>query len=177
MAIAALAFLAVMALSGRMRESQQYVKYEPAGLMREPPEDIDRIELVASPRRRVFTRTAGSWTLAPAPGDMSMAPHPTSSDLSAHLEMSLRFMHATAPVRIMMRSEYADEPLRDYGLDPPGYSVTLHQGPRTVMSARFGAPTPQTVLQYVQVDGRDELYLLPVFVGREWELVAAGTPP
>jgi hypothetical protein len=30
----------------------------------------------------------------------------------------------------------------------------------------------------VRVDGRDELYLLPVFVGREWELVIeAGMPP
>ena len=46
-----------------------------------------------------------------------------------------------------------------------------------VLAASFGARNPQNVLQYVRVAGRDELYLLPVFVGREWELVAEGVKP
>jgi hypothetical protein len=29
-------------------------------------------------------------------------------------------------------------------------------------------------MQYVQVEGRDELYLLPRFVGREWEQLIDG---
>jgi len=168
-ALAALAFLAAMALSGRTRESRQYIKFEPAGLMRETPEDIDRIELTIPSRRLVFVRVGGRWTMPPAAS--------ASPELGAHLDMSLRFMHVTAPVRVMTPAEYAGEPLRDYGLDPPSYAVSLHRGNGTVLSARFGAPTPQAVLQYVQVEGRDELYLLPVFVGREWERVAQGTPP
>jgi hypothetical protein len=32
------------------------------------------------------------------------------------------------------------------------------------------------VLQYVQVEGSDALYLLPIFVGQEWERVARGVP-
>ena len=30
--------------------------------------------------------------------------------------------------------------------------------------------------QYVRVGGRDEVYLLPRFVGREWESVAISSP-
>lgn len=167
-ALGALAFLVAMVLSGRMRESQQYVKFEPAGLMRHIPEEIDRVELVAPPRRLVFRRAGGHWTTSTAQA---------STDLVAHLEMSLRFMHVTAPVRVMAPAEYAGERLGEFGLDPPRYTVSLHRGKDLAISARFGAPNPQMVLQYVQVEGRDELYLLPVFVGREWELVAEGTPP
>jgi hypothetical protein len=159
-----------MALSGRMRESQQYVKFEPAGLMRETPETIDRVELVAAARRLVFLRAGGRWK-TPAAAQVPAA-------LVPHLEMSLRFMHVAAPVRVMAREEYAGEPLREFGLEPPRYEVSLYRGTDTVLSTRFGARNPQGILQYVRVDGRDELYLLPVFVGREWELVIeAGAPP
>ena len=169
-ALGALAFLGAMVLSGRMRESQHYVKFEPAGLMHEAPETIDRVELVAAARRLVFLRAEGRWrtpTVAQVP-----------AALVPHLEMSIRFMHTAAPVRVMAREEYAGEPLREFGLEPPRYEVSLYRGKDTVLSTRFGARNPQDILQYVRVDGRDELYLLPVFVGREWELVIeAGMPP
>ena len=42
-----------------------------------------------------------------------------------------------------------------------------------VLTAGFGATNPQGLFQYVRVEGRDALYLLPVFVGREWERVLA----
>jgi hypothetical protein len=169
-ALGALAFLVAMAFSGRMRESQQYVKFEPAGLLRETPETIDRVELVAAARRLVFLRAGDRWKT------------PTAAQVPAalvpHLEMSLRFMHVAAPVRVMARKEYAGEPLREFGLEPPSYTVSLYRGADTVLSTRFGARNPQEILQYVRVDGHDELYLLPVFVGREWELVIeAGAPP
>ena len=165
----ALAFLVAMAFSGHVRESPQYVKFEPAGLMRETPDAIDRVELVAPAGRLVFLRAGGRWR-TPSAG-------PVSEALVPHLEMSLRFMHAAAPVRVMAREEYVGEPLREFGLEPPRYAVSLHRGPDTVLRTRFGARNPQDVLQYVRVEGRDELFLLPAFVGREWELVIeAGTP-
>lgn len=177
-ALGALGFLAAMALWGQAPEDRQRVAFEPAGLMRETPEEIDRIELLVPPRRLVFLRTGGRWTTASPPGNEPRAgATPSTTPSGAHLDMSLRFMHATAPVRVMARADYAGEPLRDFGLDPPAFTVSLHRGARTAITARFGGPTPQAVLQYVQVEGRDELYLLPVFVGREWELVSRGAPP
>jgi hypothetical protein len=58
-----------MALWGQAPEDRQRVAFEPAGLMRETPEEIDRIELLVPPRRLVFLRTGGRWTTASPPGN------------------------------------------------------------------------------------------------------------
>jgi hypothetical protein len=169
-AVAALAigFLLVMLLSGRMRESEQYVRFEPAGLARNSAEEIDEIELVVGEYRLGFRRgPGGSWLTR----DGAEVP----AAARGHLDMSLRFMHATEPVRVMSADEYRGEALREFGLDPPRYAVSLRRRAEAVLTARFGSSNPQAVLQYVQVEGRDDLYLLPVFVGREWERVAEET--
>jgi len=77
----------------------------------------------------------------------------------------------------MSRDEYQAGAIAEYGLDPPRYVISLQRGDTTVLAASFGARNPQNVLQYVRVAGRDELYLLPVFVGHEWEQVAQGVRP
>jgi len=164
----AVGFLVVMAASGRMRPMQNLVKFEAAGLMRETPNHIDRVELTAEGRRLIFTRREpGRWAVAPSARELA-------AGAVSHLEMSLKFMHVTAPVRVMSREEYQGEALGEYGLDPPRYTVSLHRGGQTVLATSFGGKNPQRVFQYVRVKGLDELYLLPVFVGREWELVAEG---
>lgn len=161
----AMGFLVAMVISGRTRPTPNLVKFEAAGLMQETPDLIDEVDLTAAGRRLVFTRQpTGRWAVA------------LSSEMPAgvlsHLEMSLKFMHVTAPVRVMTRDEYLQEALREYSLDPPRYTVSLHRGGQMMLAASFGGKNPEGILQYVRVTGRDELYLLPVFVGREWELVA-----
>src|SRR5439155_725704 len=49
------------------------------------------------------------------------------------------------------------------------------EGERVVLATAFGSTNPQRVAQYVRVEGRPDLYLMPRFVGREWELVADAT--
>src|SRR4029434_10793142 len=49
--MAALAFLLVMIVSGRTRPMQSLVAFEAAGLMREAPDQIDRVDLEASGHR------------------------------------------------------------------------------------------------------------------------------
>ena len=44
-AAAAIGFLVVMALSGRARESGQFVRFAPAGVLTSAPVEIDRVEL------------------------------------------------------------------------------------------------------------------------------------
>ena len=164
----AVGFLLVMVVSGRTRPAPNLVRFEAAGLMREIPDDIDRIEFTGDGRRLMFTRRErGRWTVAPAADELAAV-------TVSHLEMSLKFMHVTAPVRVMSRDEYQPAGLGEYGLDPPRYTVSLQRGGQTVLATSFGGKNPQQVFQYVRVAGRDELYLLPVFVGREWELVAQG---
>jgi hypothetical protein len=161
-------FLVAMAVTGQIRESGSLVRFEAAGLMKEPPERIDRVEVETGARRFVFVRTAESaWTQAEPPAALR-------APLASHLAMSLRFIHVTAPVRAMAREEYQGATLSEFGLEPPRYVVRLLRAGRPVLAARFGSDNPQELMQYVQVEGRDELYLLPRFVGREWEQLIDG---
>jgi hypothetical protein len=64
--------------------------------------------------------------------------------------------------------------MSEYGLEPPGYVVTV-RGPGTPFTVEFGAVNPQGLAQYARVAGRDEIFLLPRFVGRSWE-TAIGVP-
>ena len=163
--MAALAFLLVMIGSGRTRPMQSLVAFEAAGLMREAPDQIDRVDLEASGQRWTFARREDGWRLTTSPEKLV-------AGTASH-----QFMHVAAPARVMSRDEYQPGALAEYGLDPPRYALSLQRRGQTVLAARFGARNPQNVLQYVRVAGRDELYLLPVFVGREWELVAEGVRP
>jgi hypothetical protein len=162
----AVAFLVAMAMSGRTRPMQNLVAFEAAGLMSEAPDQIDRVELTADGRRATFVRTAsGGWRIGAGPAAADLA-----AGVAAHLDTSVKFMHVTVPVRTLSPDEYQSA-LGEYGLDPPRYTVALHAGGRPVLAARFGAKNPQELFQYVQVEGRAALYLVPVFVGQEWEQV------
>lgn len=160
-------FILAMALSGGRRESRWLIRSHATGLMPEPPDRIDRVELTANGRRTRFVRGAGRvWTIEHDGRQLPAA-------VASHIEVSLRFMRVAAPVRVMTREEWEGEPLEEFGLDPPRYAVSLHHGERIVLAGRFGSTNPQEIAQYVQIDGRNTLYLMPRFVGREWELLAA----
>jgi len=69
----------------------------------------------------------------------------------------------------MERAEWEPVGLREFGLDPPGYTATLYRRDTLVVGAEFGTANPQKVLQYMKLRGRDEVYLISRFVGQEWE--------
>jgi hypothetical protein len=165
-ALLAAGFLVAMALSGHPRESGQFVRFVAAGVLPETPAQVDRIELIARDRRWVFRRTAGGWRIEPGP-------RPVSPSLATHLDDSIKFMHVSAPIRVMEPSEWAEHGLREFGLDPPAYVATLFQGGQRLLAAGFGSPNPQKVLQYMRIDGRDQVYLMSRFIGEEWEQVRA----
>jgi hypothetical protein len=165
-ALLAVGFLVAMTLFGQARESGQFVRFVAAGVLTETPAQVDRVELSAGDRRWVFTRTAGGWRITPGP-------RPAPPSLATHLDDSIKFLHASAPVRVMERSEWAEHGLREFGLDPPAYSAALFQGERRLLAAGFGSPNPQKVLQYMRIDGRDEIYVMSRFIGQEWEQALA----
>jgi hypothetical protein len=162
-ALLAVGVLAAMVVSGHVRESRQLVKFAPAGVMPEAPAEIDRVELRANTGRWVFVRGRQGWQAADGGA--------VAASLANHLDDSIKFMHVSAPVRVMERTEWAPIGLREFGLDPPGYTATLYHRDTRVVGAEFGAPNPQKVLQYMKLQGRDEVYLMSRFVGQEWELV------
>lgn len=169
-AIVAVGFFLVMMGTGGTRHVQSLVTFEAAGLLRETPDQIDGVEFETSGRRLAFARRHGGWQVETSSAMLT-------SGAASHLEASLKLMHAAAPVRVMSRDEYQTGILAEYGLDPPRYVISVRRSGTTVLSASFGARNPQNVLQYVRLEGHEELYLLPVFVGREWEQVAEGVPP
>ena len=74
----------------------------------------------------------------------------------------------------MEHAEWAPGGLREFGLDPPGYTAILFRGDISVLGAEFGAANPQKVLQYMKLQGRDQVYLMSRFIGEEWERALRG---
>jgi hypothetical protein len=161
-AVLAVGILVAMIVSGQLRESRQFVKFVPAGVMPDAPEAIDRIELHTSDARWAFVRGVDGWRIVP--GDRVVP-----GSLGAHLDDSMKFMHVSAPVRVMERAEWNPVGLSEFGLDPPRYTAILSRRGTVALAARFGALNPQHVLQYMKLDGRDEVYLMSRFIGEEWE--------
>jgi len=161
-AFLAVGLLVAMVVSGHLRESKQFVKFVPAGVMPESPDEIDRIEVTTSAGRREYVRASDGWRAGPAG---PFAPR----SLASHLNDSIKFMHVSAPVRVMERTEWSPLGLREFGLDPPRYTATLYRRGTAVLAAEFGAPNPQKVLQYMKLTGRDQVFLMSRFVGEEWE--------
>jgi hypothetical protein len=161
-AVLAVGILAAMVVSGHLRENRQLVKFAPAGVMPEAPAEIDRVELRANTGRWVFVRGRQGWRAAADGGAVA-------ASLAMHLDDSIKFMHVSAPIRVMERAEWAPIGLREFGLDPPGYTATLYRRDDRLVGAEFGVPNPQKVLQYMKLQGRDEVYLMSRFIGEEWE--------
>jgi hypothetical protein len=161
-AVLAVGALVAMVVSGHLRESQQLVKFAPAGVMPESPTEIDRVELRAKTGRWIFVRGPEGWRAA-ADG-VTVAP-----SLRTHLDDSIKFMHVSAPIRVMEREEWTPIGLREFGLDPPGYTATLYHHDTRVVEAAFGVPNPQKVLQYMKLEGGERVYLMSRFIGAEWE--------
>ena len=153
-----------MALSGRARESGQFVRFAPAGVLTSAPVEIDRVELSTCVRGWAFERTATGWRLVPDA-------RPVAGPLATHLEDGLKFLHASGPIRVLERAEWSEQGLREFGLDPPAYTVRLFHDGRAVLAVAFGAENPQKVLQYMRVAGRDPILVMSRSLGRQWEQV------
>ena len=161
-ALLAVSLLTTMVVSGHLREGRQLVRFRPAGVMPEAPSEIDRVELRTATGRWVFVRVSHGWRAAQGG---RVLPGSTTS----YLDDSIKFMHVSPPIRVMEHAEWASGGLREFGLDPPGYTATLFRGDSPVLGAEFGVPNPQKVLQYMKLQGRDQVYLMSRFIGQEWE--------
>ncbi|HXJ82366.1 MAG TPA: hypothetical protein VMS64_27240 [Candidatus Methylomirabilis sp.] len=162
-ALAAAIVIIVLAAHGR-RPEPGLARFQPAGVMVEiPPDHVSEIVLSRGGQRWRFTRTAGAhWTAQGGP--------PTLADATqARLEQGLRFLHVSAPQRVMAREELSGTPLAELGLDPPRFSVSVRPRGAEPVTVEFGVRNPQGLAQYAHRSGRDEILLLPSFVGEPWE--------
>jgi hypothetical protein len=165
--IAAVLVLVALALHGR-RPDPGLVPFEPAGVMADlPPASATEVRLASGEQTwRFLRRPDGGWRrITPAAA--------ADADPSRAVESGLRFLHVSAPQRVMAREEFDGVPLREYGLDPPRYAVTVSDAEGTSFTIHFGWANTQGVAQYARVGDRDELVLLPRFTSEPWEALLA----
>jgi len=163
LALLAVGFMLVMALTGKLSETRQLAKFEARGVLSVLPEQVRQVELRLGAHTATFVRTPkGDWA-------HSGSPEAVDDELSSHLNEAVLFMHTSGPVRVMQRDEYSSTPLQEFGLDQPRCTVVLSDRGRILLEASFGAYNPQDLLQYMQLKNRDNLYLMSRFVGQAWE--------
>ncbi len=160
--ILAAAAIVALALYGR-RPEPGLVRFEAAGVMLHiAPERVREVRVAAGDRRWQFTRAgAGGWRVT---GSSSGA-----GDWVSRVDAGLRFLHASAPQRVMARDEFAGTPAAEFGFDPPRYTVSVHAADADPFVVQFGSANAQGLAQYARILGRSEIFLLPRFVGAEWE--------
>ena len=160
----AFGYLAVMVITGALPESHQLVKFEAAGVMSLPPEAISRVELARGPDSVVLNRSDAGWNRD--------GKGPVAKPLAEKISLAVQFMNTARPVRAMALAEYRATDPREFGLDKPLLSIALANGAAPVLRARFGGLTPDGYSQYMAVDQRDELFLMSLFVGKQWNEIA-----
>ncbi len=163
LALLAVAFMVAMVLTGSLRETRQLAKFEAKGVLKLPPEHVRRVELRMGEHTVTFVR-------APTKGWMQSGRQDVATgEVLEHLTEALLLMHTSEPVRVMHRDEFHGTPLQEFGLDRPRYSLALFEGERLLLDVSFGGQNPQDLLQYMQLKGSDDIYLMSRFVGQAWE--------
>jgi len=163
LALLAVGFILIMLRSGSLPETRQLVKFEAKGVLTVPPDHVHRVALTIGARTATFVRLANTtWVLDEQQDTVS-------EDLLDHLREAILIMHTSGPIRVMHPDEYQGTTLQEFGLLQPRCFVVLSDAQHTLIEAHFGAYNPQDVLQYMQITGRDEIYLMSRFVGGAWE--------
>jgi hypothetical protein len=166
-AAAAAAVLVALALHGRRPESG-LARFEAAGVMTAPaPERAREVRVSAGARAAVLRRAAdGRWARLDGEG---------AGDPTEAVERGLRFLHVSAPQRVLERDELGPGSAAEFGLAPPRYVVAVRGAAGETFTIDFGGFNAQGFAQYARVAGRDAVVLLPRFVGESWPALA-GAP-
>lgn len=169
-ALASIAYLVAMVIAGALPELRSRVKFEAQGVMTLAPERIDRVEIERGATRVALARTSGGgWSRQG--GELLSVP------VAAQVSLAVQYMRTAGPVRVMTAEEIRGIGPAEFGLEPPELSVTLFAGPERVLRARFGARNAEDLLQYMTLDGRDDMYLMSRFVGQQWDASIEAVQP
>jgi hypothetical protein len=127
-----------------------------------PSNQVARIQISAGEQDLVFQhRPEGGWLVNGAD---------TEKAVSSHVDTAFRLLDVSSPIRVLKPGEYSAGQVADFGLDPPHLLVSVVANTGKTSSVTFGEATPGQNAQYVRVIGQPELYLMPRYVGVEWEL-------
>ena len=169
-ALGAFAFLSWLTLGGSRPVMRQLIKTETKGMLSVAPETIDHVVIASSAGERRYSRSSGGWRDDIRKRQLDAA--------DAHrLEIAVKILRTSPPVRAMTPAEVGSAPLSDFGLDPPKAVVTLYDHSTERMRLDLGKSNPQSMLRYARVNGTPGVLIYSGFVGEEWETVAGLAPP
>jgi hypothetical protein len=166
MAAAVLAAGVIIALAsyGR-RPDPSLVGFQAAGVMLQiSPDAVTEVTVFQGERRWRFERASSTGWAAVSGSSLG-------EGMGARLDSGLRFLHVSAPQRVLQPEEVAATSPSEFGLEPPRYSVSVRSPGAAPFTIEFGALSPHGLAQYARVIGRAEILLLPSFVGEPWESV------
>jgi hypothetical protein len=162
--VLAAALLLGLAFTGSAPKLASFEPFVPAGIMARAPDAITRIELRADGQTLTFARTGDGWRA----GDAALR------DAAAeHVARALRFLHVSKPVATLEGDAF-DAPAM--GLDPPRAEVTVFAGDERALALAFGGLNPSRTEQYARLEGQSGVLLLPLHVGREWQMLTRAIP-
>lgn len=167
-AVLAAAFLIALAVTGSPPRLASFEPFVPAGVMARLPEEITRIELQSGGQTLVFARSgADRWRA----GDAEL-----SDSAAEHVARALRFLHVSKPIATLEGGAFDAAALAGMGFDPPGPAVTVFAGDEPALAIRFGGLNPSRTGQYARLERQSGLLLMPLHVGREWQLLTRAVP-
>ena len=155
--------LAVLVVSGEWPEFRGLVHFAPDGLVATEPSAVTRVEVRAKQEGITFRREAGGWTVDGAAGAVP-------AELGSHIDIGLRFIHVSKPMREIPANELDPASFAEFGLDPPANVVALGDAKGPVATINFGVLNPSGTSQYVRLGGAATVYLMPRHVGAEWQV-------
>ena len=145
------------------RPDPSLARFEAAGVMLTvKPDTVTEVVVSQGERRWRFERvTSKAWTAAP--GAL------LAESVGTRVDSGLRFLHVSAPQRVLQPEEVAGIPPSEFGLEPPRFSVSVRSRGAAPFNIEFGTRNPQGLAQYARLTGRAEILLLPSYVGEQWE--------
>jgi hypothetical protein len=162
-AVLMIALIGAILLTGKWPSSAWLNPPHPEGILDFPPAQITRIDFSTGDKNvLVFEhRPTGGWLVNGAE---------TEPAIAQHIDIALRMLNVSNPLRILKPDEYDAAQLGEFGLERPNALINVFASDGKVNSVAFGEPTPAQNAQYVRVIGRPNLYLLQRYVGVEWQV-------
>lgn len=157
-----IALIAAISLTGRWPEDMSREGTPLVGIVNIPAKNIERITLEAGGDKIAFERHgAHLWRSNGA--DLGAA-------IAGHIDLGLRLLNVSSPLRVLDEAEYGREKLAEFGLASPRLKLQLIPRTGTATEVVFGENTPTQTTQFARVTGQPQIYLLSRYVGTEWQI-------
>jgi hypothetical protein len=165
MAVLAAALLTTLAFVGeRPRPGSE--PFKPQGLLSSwTMDDVTTVKIDKGAEKFLFIRDRGGpWRSDK--GDVA-------PEVAAQIETGLRLLGNAASERDFSPDELSGRSMSEFGLEKPKLILTAGTAGGATATIAFGEINPLGLTQYVRMDGRNEIAMLPAYVANAWDEAVA----